>query len=99
MIFRFLRILNCQWIHFVRVSVTSEINFTVERSIANAAREWFEARMFPAVGDEIRRLAERLTALQTFMGLLACVDVCVFLHVGFLMESLATVVTREWPSV
>lgn len=96
---KLLRILNCQWIHFVRVSVTSKINFTVERSIANTAREWFETRMFATVCDEIRRLAERLAALQALVGFLACVDVCVFLHVGFLMESLATVVAREWPSV
>ena len=79
--------------------MASKVNFAVECSIANAAREWFEARMFAAVGDEIRRLAERLAALQALMAFLSCVDVRVFLHVGFLMESLATIVAREWPSV
>ena len=96
---KFLRILNCQWIHFVRVGMTSEINFAVECSIANAAREWFETRMFTTVCDEIRRLTERLAALQALVRLLACVNIRVFLHIGFLMESLATVLARERPSV
>ena len=79
--------------------MTSEINFAIECSIANAARERFETRMFPTVGDEVRRLTEGLAALQALMRLLTCVNVGVFFHVGFLMESLTTVVARERPSV
>jgi len=94
-----LGILNCQWVHFVRVGMTPEINFAVECSIANAARERFETRMFTTVRDKIRRLTEGFAALQALVRLLPCVNVCVFLHVGFLMESLATVVARERPSV
>lgn len=94
-----LGIRNCQWFHFVRVGVTSEINFAVERSIANAARERFETRMFTTVSDEIRRLTEGFATLQALVRLLSRVNVRVFLHVGFLMEPLSTVVARERPSI
>lgn len=83
----------------MRVSMASKIDFTIECSIADTTRKWFEASMFAAVGDEIRRLAKRFAALQALMWLLACVDVCVFFHVGFLMESLAAVFARERSSV
>jgi len=94
-----LGILNCQWFHFMGVGVTSEINFAVECSIANAARERFETRMFATVSDEIRRLTKRFPALQALVRLLSRVNIRVFLHVGFLMEPLSTVVARERSSV
>lgn len=51
--------------------------------------------MFTAVSDEIGRLTKALAALATLVGLLSCVHEHVFLHVGFLVESFAAIITRE----
>ena len=90
-----LRVLDSHLVHFVRVRVTSEVNLSIERPIANLAWKRFEARMFSTVCDKVTWLAERFAALQTLVGLLSRVNISVFFHVRFLVKSLSAVIARE----
>lgn len=74
-----------------QLHMASEIYFALEGFATLDAGEGFVARVLATVGDEVRRLAERLAADGTLMGFLASMYVGVFLHVGLLMEPLAAV--------
>lgn len=49
--------------------VPTQIHFTLEALGANVASERFEARVFPAVGDQVGALAERFAAHLTLVRL------------------------------
>lgn len=49
--------------------VPAQIHFTLEALGTNVASEWFEARVFPAVGDQVGALAERFAAHLALVGL------------------------------
>lgn len=57
------------------------------------------AAVFSAVGDEVGALAESFTAHFTHMWFFTCVDEGVLLHVRFLVEAFAAVLTGVGPSV
>ena len=59
----------------LRLAMTSQVNFPLERTPTTVAREGFETSVFPAVGNEIRWLAKRLATLQTFMWFLTCNEI------------------------
>lgn len=98
-LFYFLSILNRQLFHFMRVRVPSKINFSIECTIAHLTRKRFETGVFPAVCDEVWRLAKSLATLQTLVRFFSCVNIRVLFHVRFLMKSLSTVVTWEGPCI
>lgn len=55
--------------------------------------------VFSAVCDQVGALTEGFTTHFTHMGLLSGVYEGVFLHVGFLVKSLATVLAGIWPRI
>ena len=77
------------------VLMPPQINFSHKRDSAVLTREWLEPLMLPTVRDQIGRLTEGLATKTTLMRFLPCVDVGVFLHIGFLVESLATELALE----
>lgn len=77
------------------VHVSSQINLTHERHTAIVAGEWLKPFVLPTVRDQIGRLAERLATEVALVGLLSRVYVRVLLHVGLLVEFLATELTLE----
>lgn len=79
--------------------VSAEVDFALEAFGADVASERFEARVLPAVGDQVGALAERFTAHLAFMRLLTRVNVRVFLHIRFLVEPFATVLAGVRPGV
>lgn len=83
----------------LRVVVPAEVHFPLECPAAHIAGERLEARVLAAVGDEVRRLAERFAADLAFVGLFTGVNVGVLLHVGLLVEALAAVLARVGPRV
>ena len=56
------------------VHVSSEVHFPLERFATRRATEWFEPGVFPAVGDEVGRLAEGFATMSTFVRFLSCKD-------------------------
>jgi hypothetical protein len=56
----------------LRVSVSPEIDFSLESFFAYAAGEGFVAAVLPHVCNQVGGLAERLSADCTFVRLLAC---------------------------
>lgn len=54
------------------LSVSSQVDFPLERFLAEAARERLVARVLPHVRDQIRRLAERFLAHYALVRLLTC---------------------------
>lgn len=52
--------------------VPAQIHFALEALGANVTTERFEARVFPAVGDEVGALAEGLAAHLALVGLFTC---------------------------
>lgn len=79
--------------------VPAEIHLTLEALGTNVTSERFEARVFPAVGDQVGALAERFATHLAFVGLFTGVNVGVFLHVRLLVEPFAAVLTRVRPRV
>ena len=51
--------------------VPAEVHLPLEGPATPEAGEGFESRVFPAVGDQVRRLAEGLGAVAALVGLLA----------------------------
>ena len=51
--------------------VPSQIHFTLEALGTNVASKRLEARVFPAVGDQVGALAERFTTHLAFVWLLS----------------------------
>jgi len=57
------------------VDVTPQVNFALKRPVlTDMTSERLEAGVFATVGDEVRRLAERLTTLATRVRLLAFIN-------------------------
>ena len=52
--------------------VASQVDFALEATATFLTGERLETAVLATVCDEVRRLAERLPALQTFVRLLAC---------------------------
>lgn len=52
--------------------VPSQVHFALEALGTDVASERFEARVLPAVGDEVGALAERLAAHLALVRLLTC---------------------------
>lgn len=50
-----------------------KVHFSLEGAATLRTGEWFESRVFPAVGDEVRRLAEGLATLLALVGLFTCI--------------------------
>ncbi len=65
-------VLNSSSLHaMLALMVPSEIHFTLEALGTNVTSERFEARVFPAVGDQVGALAERFTTHLAFVGFLS----------------------------
>lgn len=75
--------------------VSSQVHLSVEGPGTHGAHEGLVSRVFPAVRDEVRGLAERLAALGALVWLLAGVNIRVLLHVGLLVKPLATVLAGK----
>ena len=72
------------------------INFAIEASATNSARERFDTRVSTHVGEHVGRLAKNLPALLALKGLLTCMHERVFFHVRLAEEFLVAVATRVW---
>lgn len=79
--------------------MSAKIHFPLEALGADLASERLESGVFAAVCDKVGALAEGLTAHLTFVRFLTCVYVGVFLHIRFLMKSLAAVLAGVRPSI
>ena len=82
-------------LNFVLVAMTTKVDLLLERSVAELARKWSETFVLPTVGDQVRRLAERLAAEPALVGLFPGMHEHVLLHVGLLVEALVAKFARE----
>lgn len=76
------------FILLVSVHVFAQIDLLLEVFRAHGATKRLETLVFAAMGDQVGRLTERLTAKVAPMRLLARMCVRVFPHIGLLMEAL-----------
>lgn len=79
--------------------VSAKIHLPLKAFGADLAAKRLESSVFAAVCDEIGALAEGFTAHLAFVRFFTCVNVGVFLHVGFLMEAFPAILTGIWPCV
>lgn len=77
------RRLYCLFESVLRLLVSPQVHFPLEALSAQVAAERFEARVFPAVCDQVGALAEGLPAHLTLVRLLALRDKSKRSLVGF----------------
>ena len=56
---------------FVGENMSVQMSY-LKRSAADVTCEWFESRVLPAVGDQVRGLAECFSTDSTLVRLLSC---------------------------
>ena len=56
----------------LRLTVPAQVHLALERASTAGAGEGLEARVLPAVGDEVGALAERFVTVRAFVRLLSC---------------------------
>lgn len=90
----------CPSLHAVlTLVVPAEIHLALEALRTNITSKRFEARVFPAVCDQVGALAERFATHLAFVGFFTSVNVRVFLHIRLLVEPLAAVLAGVRPRV
>lgn len=79
--------------------MSSQVNFSLESFLTQTASKRLVASVFSHVSYQVAALRERFSTDNAFVWLLTCMNVCVLLHVRFLMESFTTIVARVRPGV